>query len=37
VRERARERGWTVIEVDAGHLLPLEDPALCAGLLLELA
>jgi pimeloyl-ACP methyl ester carboxylesterase len=32
--ERARERGWRVVEVDAGHWLPLEDPSLCARLLL---
>jgi pimeloyl-ACP methyl ester carboxylesterase len=32
---RARQRGWTVIEADRGHLLPLEDPALCTRLLLE--
>jgi pimeloyl-ACP methyl ester carboxylesterase len=31
--ERARSRGWTVVEADAGHWLPLEDPALCARLL----
>ena len=33
--ERARERGWRVVPVDAGHWLPLEDPSLCAELLLE--
>jgi pimeloyl-ACP methyl ester carboxylesterase len=32
---RARERGWRVITADAGHALPLEDPGLCARLLLE--
>jgi pimeloyl-ACP methyl ester carboxylesterase len=31
--ERARARGWTVTEADAGHWLPLEDPRLCARLL----
>ena len=31
---RARERGWRVVEVDAGHWLPLEGPAVCAGALL---
>jgi len=31
---RARDRGWRVVEVDAGHRLPLEDGALCAALLL---
>lgn len=33
--ERARERGWTVVEVDAVHVLPLVDPARCAEVLLE--
>jgi pimeloyl-ACP methyl ester carboxylesterase len=33
--DRARHRGWSVVEADAGHLLPLEDPALCARLLLQ--
>ena len=32
---RARERGWTVVEVDRHHELPLEDPELCARLLLD--
>jgi pimeloyl-ACP methyl ester carboxylesterase len=32
---RARERGWTVIDVDAGHALPLERPTLCGRLLLD--
>ena len=32
---RARERGWRVVSVDAGHWLPLESPAVCAGVLLE--
>ena len=32
---RARERGWRVVSVDAEHWLPLEDPGLCAALLLE--
>ena len=31
---RARERGWRVVSVDAGHWLPLEDAGLCASLLL---
>lgn len=31
---RAVERGWRVVEVDAGHWLPLEAPAVCAGALL---
>jgi pimeloyl-ACP methyl ester carboxylesterase len=34
---RARERGWTVVELDAGHALPLLDPARCAEVLLEAA
>jgi hypothetical protein len=34
---RARARGWHVVEVDAGHALPLEDPGSCAGVLLEAA
>ena len=33
--DRARARGWTVLDADRGHLLPLEDPALCARLLLD--
>ena len=32
---RAADRGWRVVEVDAGHWLPLESPALCAALLLD--
>jgi pimeloyl-ACP methyl ester carboxylesterase len=32
---RAGERGWRVVSVDAGHWLPLEAPAVCAGALLE--
>jgi hypothetical protein len=35
--ERARERGWRVVEVDAPHAFPLEDPGRCADLLLEAA
>ena len=35
--ERARERGFAVAEVDAGHLWPLEQPAACAALLLAAA
>ena len=34
---RARERGWTVVEVDAMHALPLIDPARCGEVLLEAA
>jgi pimeloyl-ACP methyl ester carboxylesterase len=33
--ERAGQRGWTVIEVDDHHELPLRDPELCARLLLD--
>jgi pimeloyl-ACP methyl ester carboxylesterase len=33
--ERARSRGWTVVEVDAVHVLPLLDPGRCAEVLLE--
>jgi pimeloyl-ACP methyl ester carboxylesterase len=33
--ERARARGWDVVEADAGHWLPLEHPALCARLLVQ--
>jgi pimeloyl-ACP methyl ester carboxylesterase len=33
--ERARARAWTVVETDAGHWLPLEEPATCARLLLD--
>jgi len=32
---RGSARGWRVVEVDAGHWLPLEDGALCTRLLLE--
>jgi hypothetical protein len=32
--QRARERGFAVVEVDAGHLWPLEQPQACAVLLL---
>jgi hypothetical protein len=32
--DRARARGFTIVEVDAGHLWPLEDPGACAALLL---
>ena len=32
--ERARERGWRIVDADAGHWLPLEDPELCARVLL---
>jgi RimJ/RimL family protein N-acetyltransferase len=35
--ERARERGFAIAEVDAGHLWPLEQPAACAALLLAAA
>ena len=35
--ERARRRGWRVVEVDAGHVLPLELPARCALLLVQAA
>jgi pimeloyl-ACP methyl ester carboxylesterase len=33
--ERARARGWTVVEVDADHALPLIDPARCAEVLVD--
>jgi pimeloyl-ACP methyl ester carboxylesterase len=33
----ARERGWTVVEVDTDHALPLIDPARCAEVLLDAA
>jgi pimeloyl-ACP methyl ester carboxylesterase len=33
--QRARERGWEVVEVDAVHVLPLVDPASCAEALLR--
>ena len=32
--QRARDRGFAIVEVDAGHLWPLEQPAACAALLL---
>ena len=32
---RAAARGWRVVEVEAGHWLPLEAPELCAALLLD--
>ena len=31
---RAAARGWRIVEVESGHALPLEDPELCARLLL---
>ena len=31
--ERARRRGWRVIDVDASHVLPLTRPQTCASLL----
>jgi hypothetical protein len=34
---RARSRGWTVVEVDAMHALPLLDPERCGEVLLEAA
>jgi pimeloyl-ACP methyl ester carboxylesterase len=34
---RARARGWTVVEVDGVHALPLADPATCAQILLRVA
>jgi pimeloyl-ACP methyl ester carboxylesterase len=34
---RARERGWTVVEVDGPHALPLVDPATCGEVLLDAA
>jgi hypothetical protein len=33
--QRARARGFAIVEVDAGHLWPLEDPEACAALLLS--
>jgi pimeloyl-ACP methyl ester carboxylesterase len=33
--ERALERGWRVVEVDASHAFPLLDPGRCAEILLE--
>jgi RimJ/RimL family protein N-acetyltransferase len=35
--ERARARGFSVAEVDGGHLWPIEEPAACAALLLAAA
>ncbi len=35
--ERARARGWTVVEVDAVHALPLVDPGACVEALLDAA
>ena len=35
--QRARERGFAVAEIEAGHLWPLEEPAACAALLLAAA
>ena len=35
--ERARERGWTVVEVRGPHALPLVDPGRCGEVLLEAA
>jgi hypothetical protein len=32
--QRARDRGFAIVEVDAGHLWPLEQPQPCAALLL---
>jgi pimeloyl-ACP methyl ester carboxylesterase len=34
---RARERGWTVVEVDASHGFPSEQPRACAELLMAAA
>jgi pimeloyl-ACP methyl ester carboxylesterase len=34
---RARARGWTVVEVDAVHVLPLVEPATCGDVLLGAA
>jgi pimeloyl-ACP methyl ester carboxylesterase len=34
---RARTRGWTVVEVDSVHALPLADPATCVQILLRVA
>ena len=33
---RARARGWSVVDVDAVHALPLTDPAACAEILLRI-
>jgi hypothetical protein len=35
--QRARDRGWTVLQRDAEHLLPLVDPAYTAKVLLDAA
>jgi pimeloyl-ACP methyl ester carboxylesterase len=35
--QRARDRGWTVVAVDAEHVLPLIDPAFTAKVLLDAA
>jgi hypothetical protein len=35
--QRARERGWHVVEVDTVHALPLVDPGTCADVLLDVA
>ena len=35
--QRARRRGWRVVEIDSGHLLPLVDPATTAKVLLDAA
>lgn len=35
--QRARERGFAIAEIDAGHLWPLQEPAACAALLLAAA
>jgi pimeloyl-ACP methyl ester carboxylesterase len=35
--ERARERGWRVVEVESSHALPLQHPRKCAELLLDAA
>jgi pimeloyl-ACP methyl ester carboxylesterase len=34
---RARARGWTVVEVNGVHALPLVDPATCVQILLRVA
>lgn len=33
--ERARRRGWEVVEIDAPHVLPLTRPGVCAELIAE--
>jgi hypothetical protein len=35
--ERARERGWRVVDAQAPHAFPLVDPDRCAALLLDAA